>query len=365
MEGNDQIGLFTRIVAILEDSRTDIVRSVNFQMVRAYWLIGKEIVEVEQIGENRAEYGKKLLENLSSRLTEYFGKGFSVTNLKYFRQFYLIYKNRNPEIGHSVRDQSLIGSNNDKIGHAVSDFFSPDLSWTHYRMLLKIENSEERSFYEIECVKNRWSSRQLERQINSLLFERLLKSLDKDEIMKLAKEGHQVVKPVDVIKDPYVLEFLDLPDSNTIIESDLEEALISHLQKFLLELGQGFAFVDRQKRLTLDGDHFYADLVFYHVKLKCYVVIDLKVAKLSHADLGQMQMYVHYFDREIRESGDNPTLGLILCTDKNEAMVEYVLDVGQEQIFASRYKTTLPDRDELRRHLLEWRDIQESGEEMG
>lgn len=229
-------------------------------------------------------------------------------------------------------------------------------------MLLKIENNEARSFYEIECVKNRWSSRQLERQIGTLLFERLIKSRDKKGLLELAQEGQQVHKPIDIIKDPYILEFLDLPESNILLESDLEEALIIHLQKFLLELGQGFAFVARQKRLTLDGDHFYADLVFYHVKLKCFVVIDLKVAKLSHADLGQMQMYVHYFDREVRESGDNPTLGLILCTDKNEAMVEYVLDKGQEQIFASRYKTTVPDREELRKHLLEWKEIQEAGQ---
>jgi predicted nuclease of restriction endonuclease-like (RecB) superfamily len=214
-------------------------------------------------------------------------------------------------------------------------------------MLLKTENDQTRSFYEAEAAKNRWSSRQLERQINSLLFERLLKSRDKEGVFELANQGQVVEKPVDAIKDPYVLEFLDLPESPRLTESGLENALISHLQEFLLELGTGFAFVGRQKRLSLDGDHFYPDLVFYHIKLKCYVIIDLKVAKLAHVDIGQMQMYVHYYDREVRSAKDNPTIGLILCTDKNDAVIRYVLDEENQQIFASRYKLELPDEEEL------------------
>lgn len=233
--------------------------------------------------------------------------------------------------------------------------FHPDLSWSHYRALMRVEKDEARRFYEREAVKAQWSKRQLERQIHSLLFERLLKSRDKEGMLQLANEGQPVERPVDAIKDPYVLEFLDLPESHQLAESDLETALTTHLRDFLLELGDGFAFVARQKRLTLEGDHFYADLVFYHIRLKCYVVIDLKVDKLTHGDLGQMQMYVHYFDREIRTPEDNPTLGLILCTDKNDAMVEYVLDEGNERIFASRYQLELPSKEQLRHLLTEWR----------
>ena len=191
---------------------------------------------------------------------------------------------------------------------------------------MRVEKDEARSFYEIEAERNRWSVRQLERQINSLLFDRLLKSRDKKGVMQLANEGHRVEKSVDAIKDPYVLEFLDLPESHRLVESALESALIDHLQEFLLELGSGFAFVSRQKRITLEGDNFYPDLVFYHIKLKCYVIIDLKIGKLTHQDLGQMQMYVHYYDRKIRGSEDNPSIGLILCTDKNDTVVQYVLD---------------------------------------
>ncbi len=337
--------LFDRVAAILEQARTNVVRSVNNQMVIAYWLIGREIVEEEQHGKAQAGYGDYIIRDLSRRLGKRYGKGFSVTNLKYFRQFYLVYRDRSPQIGHAVRGRLPMPV--DKSGHAMHDPFDPNLSWTHYRLLLKVENEHARSFYEIEAAKHRWSSRQLERQINSLLFERLLKSRDKEGLLQLATQGQVIEKPIDTIKDPYVLEFLDLPESHRLVESDLENALISYLQDFLLDLGTGFAFVGRQKRLTLDGDHFYPDLVFYHIKLKCYVIIDLKVAKLTHADLGQMQMYVHYFDREIRTMEDNPTIGLILCTDKNEAVVRYVLDEKNRQIFASRYKLELPDEQEL------------------
>ena len=229
------------------------------------------------------------------------------------------------------------------------------LSWTHYRTLLAVTRRDARDFYEIEAVKNGWSARQLERQIASLLFERLAKSRDKQGVLALASQGLEPTRPADLIKDPYVLEFLSLPEVPRLHESQLEEALISQLQAFLLELGSGFAFIGRQLRLTLDGDHFYPDLVFYQVKLKCYVVIDLKVGKLDHADLGQMQLYVNWYDRERVAEGDNPTIGLILCTEKNDAVVRYVLADKSRQIFASRYQLYLPTeaqlQDELRREL--------------
>jgi predicted nuclease of restriction endonuclease-like (RecB) superfamily len=232
----------------------------------------------------------------------------------------------------------------------------PHLSWTHYRTLLRVSRSEARDFYEIEAIRNAWSARELERQINSLLFDRLAKSRDKTGLMRLASHGQELVRPIDALKDPLVLEFLDLPESPRLVESKLEQALIGNLQTFLMELGKGFAFVSRQERITLDGDHFYIDLVFYHTVLKCFVLIDLKVGKLTHADLGQIQFYVNYYDRERRTKGDNPTIGLILCPDKNDAVVKYTLGEQQERnIFTSRYQLYLPTveelEDELRREL--------------
>lgn len=369
--------LFDRVVTILEEARTHVARTVNNAMVVAYWLIGREIVEQEQKGEQRAAYGKSLVEDLSRQLTQRFGKGYAPASLWNMRKFYQTYRNRLPGIlfppGRESgkpnilsplgRELKIDGEEGKRypVGGEFETGFHPDLSWSHYRALMRVENEEARRFYEREAVKGNWSKRQLERQIHSLLFERLLKSRDKSGMMALASEGQTIQRPVDAIKDPYVLEFLDLPESHQLAESDLETALTTHLRDFLLELGEGFAFVARQKRLTLEGDHFYADLVFYHIRLKCYVVIDLKVDKLTHGDLGQMQMYVHYFDREIRTPEDNPTLGLILCTDKNDAMVEYVLDEGNERIFASRYQLELPSKEQLRHLLTEWR--QEAEEE--
>jgi predicted nuclease of restriction endonuclease-like (RecB) superfamily len=225
----------------------------------------------------------------------------------------------------------------------------PNLSWTHYRTLLRVEKSEARSFYEIEAKENRWTARERERQINSLLYERLVLSRDKKSIRKLAKKGQEILKPEDVFKDPIVMEFLGLPESPRLTETDLETALLDHLQAFLLELGKGFAFIARQQRLTLEGDHFYIDLVFYHTVLKCFVLIDLKKGKLAHQDLGQLQLYVNYYDHEKRSDGDQPTLGLILCTDKNDTVVKYTLGADQKkQIFASRYQLLLPTEAELR-----------------
>lgn len=320
-------------------------------MVRAYWLIGHEIVEGEQRGRARAGYGEALIEQLSARLQAEFGKGFATTNLKYMRIFYLIYPQLlASEIGHAARDQSTTDSDAPPALDAAlvaTGRLSPALSWTHYRLLTKIDSPHARTFYEVEATRNGWSSRKLERQIASLLFERLARSRDRAGVLALATKGQEVQTPEEAIKDPYVLEFLGLPESPRLVESDLEAALLANLQAFLLELGTGFAFIARQARLTLDGDHFYVDLVFYHAVLKCYVLIDLKVGKLTHADLGQMQLYVHYYDRERRTAGDGPTLGLILCTDKNDAVVRYTLGEEDRQIFASRYRLHLPTEAEL------------------
>lgn len=366
--------LLKRIRAIWQAARSQAARSVNSALVQANWLIGQQIVEAEQGGAVRAEYGAALLKALSDKLVGEFGSGFSVSALQYMRQFYLAYPELLAEIHHAVRGESASGSAGavSRIHHAAGvesagpgATWAPGrlhggLSWTHYRVLLKVGRREARDFYEIETVRNSWSARQLERQTSALLFERLLKSRDKAGVMALANEGLIPGRPLDAIKDPYVLEFLNLPESHRLVESRVEEALISRLQDFLLELGSGFAFIGRQVRLTLEGDHFYPDLVFYHVKLKCYVVIDLKAGKLTHGDLGQMQMYVNYYDREIAGPDDQPAIGLILCADKNEAMVRYVLDDKSRQIFASRYQFQLPSeevlRTELRRELDELRE---------
>ncbi|MFN8489507.1 MAG: PDDEXK nuclease domain-containing protein [Caldilineaceae bacterium] len=361
---NPEQALLQRICQIWEAARYQAARSVNSAHVCANWLIGQQIVEAEQRGAERAEYGAKLLENLAQQLLHEYGSGFSVSSLKYMRLFYLGYPNLLP-IRHAVRDElEATPKPFDLAPHLLSLLargavdtnweagrLHPHLSWTHYRALLKVDRVEARSFYEIEAIKNGWSARQLERQINSLLFDRLLKSRDQAGVLALANEGLIANKPSDLIKDPYVLEFLDLPESHRLVEAQLEEALLTQLQAFLLELGSGFAFVGRQVRLTLDGEHFYADLVFYHIKLKCYIIIDLKVGKLTHADLGQMQLYVHYYDREIIETTDNPTIGLILCTDKNDAVVQYVLAEANQQIFASRYQFHLPSEEALRQEL--------------
>ena len=366
-----KMSLYDRIRQILESARSSVSRSVNTAQVVANWLIGREIVEEEQKGKRRAEYGEQLLLDLSDRLTANYGRGYSVDNLELFRRFFLEYSSllaseksgalpRNStktDISDAVPRKSMenIAAPLSQEQHAPRGKFwqpgqlHPNLSWTHYRTLLRVDQPFARPFYEIEAVNNNWSAREMERQINSLLFERLAKSKDKAGLMRLAQKGQEIQRPEDVFKDPVVMEFLGLPESPRLVESTLETALINNLQTFLLELGKGFAFVARQQRLTLDGDHFYVDLVFYHTILKCYVLIDLKVGKLNHQDLGQLQLYVNYYDRERRTAGDNPTLGLILCTDKNDAVVHYTLGEEQKkQIFSSRYKLHLPTEAELK-----------------
>lgn len=359
--------LYDRIREILESARSAASRSVNTTQVVANWLIGREIVEDEQEGSKRARYGKHLLVDLSKRLYRDYGNGYSVDNLESFRQFYLEYaslisetplrifersaisetlsrKSRSRSEGNSPFGEILRGS----VSNWTTGRLHPGLSWSHYRGLLRVDSPEARAFYEVEAIKNSWSVRELGRQINSLLFERLAKSRDKTGLMRLARRGQEIAKPADVFKDPVVIEFLGLPESPRLAESTLEQSLIDNLGDFLLELGRGFAFVSRQERITLDGDHFYIDLVFYHTVLKCYVLIDLKVGDLTHRDLGQVLFYVNYFDMERRTDGDNPTLGLILCTDKNDAVVKYTLGAEQEKkIFASRYKLYLPTEAEL------------------
>ena len=382
MRKRQQTPLYQRIRQILESARASVARSVNTTQVVANWLIGREIVEEEQKGHRRAGYGERLLRELALRLQADYGTGYNLTNLKLFRKFYIEYPRLGDgQKGYALRNLSSTGleSTGRQKGHALRDQspstailyaprkeswkpgqLYPSLSWTHYRTLLRVDKPQARAFHEIEAIKNNWAARELERQKNSLLYERLALSKDKKGLMRLATTGQHVQGPADVFKDPVVMEFLGLPESPRLVETDLEQALIDNMQAFLLELGKGFAFVARQERLTLDGDHFYIDLVFYHTVVKCYVIIDLKTGKLTHQDLGQLQLYVNYYDHERRTKGDNPTLGLILCADKNDAVVKYTLGPEQEKkIFASRYKLHLPTeaelKTEIRRELRELR----------
>lgn len=354
-----QAALLGRVLNIVQAARTQAARSVNTAQVVANWLVGREIVEDEQQGKRRAGYGARVLAELSLRLTAELGRGYSVDSLEAFRQFYIDF----PLLISETASRKLVapvvkGNNSDTLSrNSVAVDWTPgvlhaNLSWSHYRHLLRVGRVQARAFYEIEAIRNAWSVRELSRQTASLLYDRLAKSKDQKRLMRLAVKGHEVVQPIDVLKDPVVMEFLGLPASPRLVESELEQALVSNLQNFLLELGRGFAFVSRQERITVDGDHFYIDLVFYHMVLKCYVLIDLKVGKLTHGDLGQLQFYVNYFDRERRTEGDNPTLGLILCPDKNDAVVRYTLGEQQARnIFASRYQLHLPTEEELQQEL--------------
>lgn len=326
--------IYLRITEIISASKKRIFNSLNSEIVKTYWMIGKEILEEEQQGQERAKYGSDLINKLSKKLTVEFGKGFTARNLWQMRKFYELYS-----IPHALR---------------------AELSWTHFRSLIKIEDPKKRSFYEIETISNNWSTRELERQINSLLYERLAISKDKNAVQELAIKGQELLKPEDLVKDPYILEFLGLPQSEKFFEADLESALIEHLQKFLLELGKGFSFVARQKRISLDDENFYIDLVFYNYVVKCFVLLDLKIGKLTHQDIGQMQMYVNYYTRELMNEGDNKPIGIILCADKSEAVVKYTLADDNRQIFASKYQLHLPTEEELREELIKEKDILEA-----
>jgi predicted nuclease of restriction endonuclease-like (RecB) superfamily len=343
-------GLFARVVAILVQARARVARSVNSEMVIAYWHIGREIVEQEQGGRKRAAYGEAVLEELSRRLTTEFGRGFDVTNLRKMRQFYRMFQIRDAvrlESGKGKRDAARLVSGVEEIRHTACD----ELSWSHYRLLMQVENPQAREWYMREAASQQWSTRQLERQIAVLYYERLLASRRKAPVRKEAMGKLAAVAPEQFIRDPYVLEFLDLKDYPALRESSVEQAIIDNLQVFLLELGRGFSFVSRQKRIRFADEDFYVDLVFYNYVLKCFVLIDLKVGKLTHQDIGQMDSYVRIFDAHARPPGDNPTIGLILCSKKNEAIAKYSVLSENKQIFAAKYVKVLPTEAELRHEL--------------
>lgn len=318
---------YKKIKEILETARARVYQSVNFEMVNAYWHIGREIVEVEQKGKERAEYGQNLLDSLSEKLTADYGKGFNSRNLAYMRQFYQLFPNMN-----ALRSE---------------------LSWTHYRILMRIEKDAARDFYMQESIEGNWSTRQLERQVSSHYFERMLMTKDDSRalVKREAESGKEQMQPAHIIKDPYVLEFLNLKSNTVFYESELEQALIDKLQEFLLELGKGFTFVRRQYHISADTKHFYVDLVFYNYILKCFLLIDLKIGELTHQNIGQMDFYVRYFEDQVRQESDNPTIGLILCAESNKTVVKYSLLQDSKQIFASRYKLYLPSDKELKEEL--------------
>ncbi len=315
--------LYRSISTLIETAKSSVKTAVNSAMVFTYWNIGKLIVEDEQQGEVRAEYGKAVLKDLSKQISAEFGAGFDVTNLRKMRKFYLLFP--------------------------IRDAVSLELNWTHYRHLLKVEDERARLWYINETVQENWSTRALERQINSHYYERLLSSQNKAPVIAEAKEKTAELIPQDVLKDPYILEFLQLKNRPEYTESELESALIDELQQFLLELGSGFSFVARQKHFDIDGEHFYIDLVFYNYRLKCFVLIDLKRGKLTHQDVGQMDMYVRIFEKKMRSEDDNPTIGLLLCSNKSEAVAKYSVLAEGKQIFASKYKFLLPTEEELAR----------------
>jgi len=317
--------LYSEIADLLRSAKSRVLRSVNHTMVITYFEVGKLIVEEEQNGNQRAGYGKHLLQGLSEALTNEFGKGFSVTNIQQMRSFYLVYQ----------KQQTLSDKLNKNQPTLSVEF---NLSWSHYLRLMRIEDDRERKFYEIESIKNNWSVRELKRQFDSALYTRLVLSQEKEKVLELSKKGHVIEKPKDLVKDPYILEFLELTEPANISESQLEEEIISKLEHFLLELGNGFTFVARQKRISFDEKHFYIDLVFYNRILKCFVLIDLKIGELRHQDLGQMQMYVNYFDREMRLENEEKTIGLVLCRDKNDSIIKYTLPEENDQIFARNIK---------------------------
>ncbi|MGG9962024.1 PDDEXK nuclease domain-containing protein [Ferruginibacter sp. SUN106] len=332
--------LFKNIKTLVEQSKRELYVIANTTLTETYFHIGRLIVEYEQQGNNRAEYAKETLINLSAKLTAALGKGFSVDNLENMRKFYVVYKD--DYLKHIGKNQK-----SETVSRKLS--LSPfKLSWSHYIFLSNIENTIERKFYTIEANTENWSFRELKRQYESALFERLALSRNKAKVKELSKKGQVIEKPSDAVKDPYILEFLDLHEQDFYSESDLEKAIINKLEHFLLELGKGFLFVDRQKRIKMDGDDYKIDLVFYHRILRCFVLIDLKIGTLQHKDLGQMQMYVNYYDEEIKAEEENKTIGIILCKNKKESTIKYTLGKGNKQIFASKYRVFFPEKQILK-----------------
>ncbi|TVR70071.1 MAG: DUF1016 domain-containing protein [Marinilabiliales bacterium] len=317
--------LYKRVREILDKARERVYHTANIEMVQAYWDIGREIVEEEQKGQRRAEYGSFLLKGLSERLTKEYGRGFDESNLRNIRKFYAVFQKR------------------DALRH--------ELSWTHYRHLMRVEKDSAREFYMDEAIQGNWSTRQLERQINSLYYDRVLLSRNKRGMLQDGRSQGDSMHPEQLIKDPYVLEFLNVKEKEKLAEQQLETALINKLQHFLLELGNGFTFVGRQYRITAETDHFYIDLVFYNYIIKCFLLIDLKTEKLTHQDIGQMDFYVRFFEENVKQSGDNPTIGLILCTEKNKTVVKYSLLNESKHIFASKYQMYLPTEEQLKQEI--------------
>ena len=365
--------LFERISALIDEARKRVVTAVNVAEVYTKYGIGQYIVEDEQQGEQRAKYGKAVLKNLSIRLTDKYGEGWSVETLDKCRKFYRVFSESG--ISSTIQTKLKIVNSVDEIDEGSNNIPGKDkqclpnssptftLSWSHYLILMRIENADARRFYEIECTQQQWSVRQLSRQVGSSLYERLALSRNKDEVMRLASEGQTIEKPSDVIKNPITLEFLGLKPDSVYTESKLENAIIGKMQQFLLELGKGFLFEARQKRFTFDEQHFYVDLVFYNRLLQCYVLIDLKTDKLAHQDLGQMQMYVNYYDRYVKQDFEKPTIGILLCEEKNDALVELTLP-KDANIYASAYQLYLPDKAVLQRKLREWIDEFEEQKEL-
>ena len=331
---------FDRILDILKNARKQAKMALNISMVYSYYEVGRAIIEEEQNGKQRAKYGKAILKELSKRLTESLGKGFSVENLKLMRRFYVVYSK--DQIGQKVSTQF----ENLPVTREGRKFF---LSFSHYVFLMRIPNIDERHFYEIEAAHNGWGIKELERQYDSALYERLALSRDKEGIERLSTEGQIIERPEDLLKDPYVLEFTGLPELSKYSETDLETKIIDHLQEFLLELGRGFTFVGRQVRFTFEDEHYRVDLVFFNRLLRCFVLFDLKIGRLKHQDIGQMQMYVNYYDRKVKLEDENPTIGILLCKNKNDAVVEMTLPEDNSQIFASKYLTVLPSKEELKK----------------
>lgn len=360
--------LVERVVAIIDGARSRVIRTVNSEMVLSYWHIGREIVEYVQRGDPRAEYGEQVIEDLSAQLLARVGRGYSTRNLWYFRDFYLTYRERAPSI-RTEGFRTSLAQNSKPIdavrilhepGAEFAHGFSSRLSWTHYRALLKVSDPAARAFYEIEAERENWSTPHLERQIFTALHLRLLKSRNQTGVMELARKGQTVEQPSDLIKSPLVLDFLGLSGRHEYRETDLETAIISKLSQFLLELGKGFAFVARQKRISFDDEHLFIDLVFYNILLKCYLLIDLKLERLTHQDVGQMDSYVRIFDAHERSPGDGPTIGLILCAQENHTIARYSVLKEHKQLFAAKYVTHLPSVEELQRELERERRVVES-----
>lgn len=350
--------LCRRAIVLINQARNVAARQINMAQLLTYYTLGEWIVEVQQEGTGRGKYGKKVLETLSEALTKEFGKGYSVSTLTNIRKFYETYKDR-------ISEPLVTEFSNQKSQPAVTIFGEKApfrLSWTHYLILMRIQNEEERTFYEQMAIQENWGKRELSRQYGSSLYERMLIGKDKQQILNLSKKGRLAEKPSDLVKDPYVLEFLGIPERADFSETELESKLIDHLQDFLLELGTGFTFVARQKRFTFEEDHFRVDLVFYNRLLQCFVLFDLKTEKLKHQDLGQMQMYVNYYDRFEKKDFENPTIGILLCPQKNDAVVELTLPENSN-IFASQYQLYLPDKKLLQAKLKEWLNEETGGED--